>query len=249
MFRKIIRQLKFLSAIDNKYDGLKRLVQENYWANIYNNTIQGNKWITNIGISPGRWAVGYPVLYLVFRILNEVRPNFVLECGLGELTKMIQAYKNLHNNNAYCLTVEHDYEWIEFKKSQFLDTKLIEIIKCELEDINVIENNKSLVYKDLLEKLDKIDKEIQFNLIIIDGPKGSNRYSRFDIVKLIEAGKIHKDFIIILDDYERIGEKDTCEILLKRLEEMQINYQLGVYRGEKDSLIITSNSLSFYTTI
>lgn len=247
--KRLIRQFKFLLTYDTKFNGLKRIVQENYWANIFNSTIKGNDWFDEIGLSPGRWAVGFPILYLVFKILNEIKPDYIIEFGLGELTKMIQAYKKNYNKYSFCLTVEHDQEWIELKKKQFLDMSLINILKCQLEELVVSNKYNSLVYKDLEAELDMIDKRLKFNLIIIDGPFGSKHYSRYNIINLIEKGKLHEDFIIIMDDYERTGEKQTANVIFSKLEMMNIEYKFGKFSGAKDVLIITSHSLHHYTTI
>ena len=44
---------------------------ELYWAQIYNSTTQNSAWLTENNFSPGRWAVGYNFLYVMYRILSE----------------------------------------------------------------------------------------------------------------------------------------------------------------------------------
>ena len=63
---------------------LERQTKELIWAKIWEDTKKGVDWMENMpGISPGRWAVTYNYLYVITRILNEVRPRSILEFGLG----------------------------------------------------------------------------------------------------------------------------------------------------------------------
>ena len=48
------------------------------------------------------------------------------------------------------------------------------------------------------------------DLIILDGPFGSQRYSRIQILDLIPLSINKENFCILIDDFQRIGEKDTA---------------------------------------
>ena len=69
-----------------------RHASEAVWAQIFNNTISESLWLKDKTFSPGRWAVGYPYLYVMYRVLNETRPKRILELGLGQSTRMIAQY-------------------------------------------------------------------------------------------------------------------------------------------------------------
>ena len=65
------------------------IARENEWAAIFNNTIHDSTWLKDRSFSPGRWAVGYQFLYVMYRILNEIKPERILELGLGQSTRML----------------------------------------------------------------------------------------------------------------------------------------------------------------
>lgn len=94
------------------------VARENEWAAIFNNTIYNSSWLKDRSFSPGRWAVGYQFLYVMYRILNEVKPKSILELGLGQSTRMIAQYVRASSDvNHY--VVEHDPGWIEFFSNNF----------------------------------------------------------------------------------------------------------------------------------
>jgi hypothetical protein len=86
-------------------------------------------------------------------------------------------------------------------------------------------------------------------LYIIDGPIGTSNYSRFDIVNL--AAKFSKDseFIILLDDYERNGEKETGEELLHTLNRLGINFTFKEFQGNKSVLVIATEKYKYITSV
>ena len=78
------------------------------WAEIFNNVISNSSWLTNKSFSAGRWAVGYQYLYVVYRILNEVRPKNILELGLGQSTRLFGQYA-ASDVEVQHIVVEHDH--------------------------------------------------------------------------------------------------------------------------------------------
>lgn len=87
--RAINRLLIKLELLDEKIAKLEAISSENVWANIFNNTISNSPWLKDKSFSPGRWGVGYAYLYVMYRVLNEIRPRRILELGLGQSTRMI----------------------------------------------------------------------------------------------------------------------------------------------------------------
>ncbi len=128
---------------------LESLIRENNWANIFNSAIGGSIWFKNIPLNVGRWAANYSLFYVLYRILNEIKPQNILELGLGETTKMIQAYKEFHNKEASCTAVEQDKEWIKLRLNNGFSKGLINIIKADVEKLN-IKGYETLAYKNCL---------------------------------------------------------------------------------------------------
>ena len=102
------------------------------WACIFNNAIDTETWLKNKSFYPGRWAIGYPVLYVLYRILNEVKPKSILELGLGQSTKMITQYAAAYEDVKHYV-VEHDDEWIHFFERDTAVSANTEIVKLDRE--------------------------------------------------------------------------------------------------------------------
>ena len=76
----------------DKCDELLRATQELLWRDIFVDTVNGYSWYKNKSISLGRWAIGYNYAYVLARVLDEFKPNNILECGLGQSSKIIADY-------------------------------------------------------------------------------------------------------------------------------------------------------------
>lgn len=88
----------------------------------------------------------------------------------------------------------------------------------------------------------------RYALISIDGPWGSDPYSRVDVVEHIPV-ILQDDFVIMVDDFERAGERNMVELIKKKLNDNQIKYYEGKYVGMKDICVITSEQWKFLTTM
>ena len=215
--------------------------QEILWGMIFNNTIDGSLWLKDKSFSPGRWAVGYPFLYILYRICNEFKPSSILELGLGQSSKMTTQY-SLNAKNKHTI-VEHDESWIEHCKKTISLPVNVEIKKMLLNTVK-IKNHPVIVYENF-------NKELSgntFDLILVDAPFGSEYMSRIDILSIIPQS-LDKSFIIIMDDCERIGEGRTVKELEKKLKNSNIEYAKGCYTGIKRTIIFTSKDLAFFCSL
>ncbi len=224
---------------------IKEVINQNnelIWANIFHDSIRGNESLINLPLNIGRWAGNYSFFYILNRILKDYKPNSILELGLGESTKFISTYISNYLVNTKHVVVEHDEVWIKIFEENFKLSKNSEIVKCNLEEIQ-IKGFKSLAYAQL-----EIKIEQNFDLYIIDGPFGSDRFSRYNIVKLIENFDKNSEFIILLDDFERKGEKDTAKEIIEKLKSKNIAFHKAEYSGIKSQQIIVSEKYKFATS-
>lgn len=218
---------------------------EAVWAEIFNNVIAGSTWLLNTSFSPGRWAVGYPYLYVMYRILNEIRPKRILELGLGQSTRMIGQYVSSHENVEH-FVVEHDLEWIDFFQRDFSLSVHSQIIQLDLAMEPYKEVADVRVYKEFVERF----KDQKFDFICIDAPYGGDmtQYARVDVLKIL-PGCLAENFIVMIDDSMRLGEKQTIKEMQYILEQNGIAYKRGKYTGKKDFVILCSESLKFVCSI
>lgn len=222
-----------------------RFASEAVWAETFNNTINGSAWLKNTAFSPGRWAVGYPVLYVMYRVLNEARPQRILELGLGQSTRMIGQYVATHEGVEH-VVVEHDPEWIAFFKNDFALSERTEILQLDREMVPYKEAEAVRVFQGFREAL----AGKKFDFIFIDAPLGGDmkQYARIDVLRLLPEC-LSENFVIMIDDAERGGETHTVAEMEKRLREHGILCRRGRYSGKKDCVVLTPEHMGFLTTM
>lgn len=235
MIKKAIRYLK----------NLQRQNDELLWAKTWDDTKRGIDWAENLpSLSPGRWAVGYNYLYIITRILDTIEPHSILDLGLGISSTLFSAYFTAKGfPDAKHTIIEQNKEWAEFyiKRNELSCSSKIRFADC----IKMNYKGETIfAYRDFQEMM----KGESYSLISIDAPWGSDRYSRRDIVDLIPA-ILKKNFIIVMDDAERIGEKDTINEIQKRLTDNGIAYCVGNYSGQTDCCIICTDEYKFLCTL
>ena len=231
----------FIKRTDRQLNIASGVARENEWAHIFNNTIFGSTWLKDPSFSPGRWAVGYQFLYVMYRVLNEVRPESILELGLGQSTKMISQYVAKHKKVKHWV-VEHDQNWIDFFSRNYPIPDRTSIVKLPWDFKPFKEAESVRCYKDFA----NVFKNRKFDFISVDGPLGGDMkmYARIDVLSIIPKA-LNSDFVIMIDDTERSGEINMIEELEKKLQEAGIQYAKGSYQGEKKLTVICSMSLSF----
>lgn len=225
------------------FDGqqLEIEIGEMKWAQKYHSLTANSSWLTT-GVYPGGWAVGYSFLCVLYRILDELKPNNILELGLGQSTKLTSCFTHHERETFHCI-VEHDPDWITFmNKSVNLEYSHVAQIPLAKQ---LFKGDTVTIYKDFINRIPKR----QYDLILIDAPFGSEgKYSRIDVLSLIPH-MISKDFVIMMDDCDREGEKNTFHELITLLENCSIKYKTKIYRGQKDVYIIASLSHFFVCTM
>lgn len=214
-------------------------------AQIFHDTIKNSNWLKYQDFSPGSWAVDYGLLYTLYRVLNDVRPKNILEFGLGQSSKMIYQYTSFSNEDKpHAVTVEHDSVWIDFFMKNVKDRYNVNIFQSELED--VLYKNKFKTY--FFSNLRDLIGEKKYDCILIDAPYGTKHYSRCQIVDYIPKC-LADNFCIIIDDYNRKGEKETAKALCLALTNANISYYATVLYGIKEHYLICSEKWKFLTTI
>lgn len=229
---------KFFKMLKNQNDEL-------IWANVWHDTQKGISWLEDMpSISPGRWAVGYNYLYVMTRILNDLRPVSVLELGLGVSTTLISKYfESIGNPDAVHFIAEHDNDWIKFyEKSHPLPS--CSIVKKQKLVKKRDGNDEYYAYENLLETI----QGFKFQIISIDAPFGGRHKSRADILELL-PDVLTKEFVIIIDDVNRIGERNTCLEIKQILNDNNIKYMDTVYEGATHCCVIASYKNRFLCSL
>lgn len=229
----------------------RQVSNEILWANIFHDTIKNSEWLHNQPFSPGRAAIGYPTLYALYRILDEFRPQRILEMGLGQSTKMIGSYvkwQEKQGKKCQHFVVEHDASWIDFFVNSFELSPNTQIVQLDLNKVRIDTEDGNETEVNMYDNFAERFRGEKFDLLFIDGPFGSPIYSRIDIIDILPEC-LNESFIFMLDDAERRGEQNTLKMIANVLREGGIDYAQNYYSGVKSTAIITSQDLHFYCTM
>lgn len=244
--RKLIenqyRIIDNLNRINKALDSISGKENDILKAAIFNNTIEDSIWLKYKSFSPGVWAVDYSFLYTLYRVLDDVQPKSIIEFGFGQSSKLIHQYAHFYQA-VNAVTCEHDKEWVRFFKNSIRGNYDITIQHIELEEI-LYKGEKTLSIKDI----NLIVKDTKFDLIVVDAPFRSDRYSRSQILQLAE-NNLADGFCIIVDDYERAGEQETVKELVSIITEKGIQYASKVYSGVKKHFLICDEKLKFLVSL
>ena len=235
---------KVLSNIlDNKIIENQKYIKiqndELIYTNVFNSSILNSKWLKDKSFMLIKGASNYSFMFNLYYILDEIKPENILEFGLGQTSKMTTQYANYFDKSLKI--VDHNSEWIDIFSKKLNLSDRVNIIHKNLINVEINE-----VVSDKYELLDDITSNNKFDLIIIDGPIGVKRkYPRTNVLDLIPNNIDSKKFIIILDDAEREGETNTANLIFKKLEDNNIKYLKSYKVGLKTQLIITSEQYEF----
>lgn len=228
--------------------------EEALWSDVWHDTIRGIGWAKDLpSLSPGRTAVGYNYLYVMTRILNEMRPHRVLDIGLGISSTLVSEYfYSVQTEGAEHLIIEHDKDWISFYEANHPLSSYSRIIRQDLA-IKKKDGEEYIAYRDISD----IIQGKRFSVVSVDAPFGSYpndvgwsqgepKYARRDIIEYIPE-ILEESFVIIIDDYNRRGEQRTVQDIKEKLKE--IKTYGGVYRGRSDVYVLVSEDNRFLCSL
>lgn len=144
---------------------LEARADELIWATTFQSVTAKSTWFRNKSLAPGRWALGYPALYILYRILNEMRPKNILELGLGQSTRMIAQYA-AHYKGVRHTVVEHDKDWVAFCKKDMCFAENSDIVLLGREMVPFREAQSVRVFSGFADSF----KDQSFDFICIDAP-------------------------------------------------------------------------------
>ena len=223
----------------------ERVMRELQWKDNFRIAVNECGWIEKKDLIPGGMAVGSYYLYTLLKILEKKQPCSVLDIGMGQTSKLISQYIK-KEQESHCTIVEADKDWIRFFKDEicFSPNLLIEQMDyciTEVEDGNPVRR-----YDGFKTRL----KNKKYDLISIDGPLGVDmkEKSRIDIFDVLPECLLNS-WIIMLDDVQREGERNTFNRMKEILENNGIKYCAKTHSGEKSFGILTSEDNRFFCTV
>ena len=167
--------------------------------------------LTRLGLedkyTPVQSAANYSLLFTLLSSVLRAQPANVLELGCGETTLLLDALRRSGAWRGKLTSLEHDSFWHK-EMSAVVET---EIIHAPLTSRTICgKQTDSYDLSALAKPLGRYD------LVLVDGPNGVPRWSRLACLEFIPE-HLAPEFLVILDDYERPGEKDTARLVRERL--------------------------------
>lgn len=255
-FSSLRQRLDALDSVDGRLKALEaslaeretrifRYVQDCVWANVFNNTIVGCKWLSNPDFTPGRAAVGYSYLYVMFRVLNACRPRNILDIGLGQTSKMFAQYAAAHPDVTHTI-VESDRNWADFfsKSYRLSSGSRFVFLDYAMESYKGVQDVRT--YRHFKQSL----SDRKYDFISVDAPFSCDmtQFARIDVLSLIPE-HLAEEFVIMVDDTERPADNATVGEIRAALDAAGIANVVAVYGGRKDCTLITTPSWNFLTTL
>lgn len=246
-----------IDRIRKHEQNMRDLIEETIFSDVWHDTVKGIEWLRDDmpSLSPGRTAVGYNYLYVMTRILEELKPKKVLDIGLGISSTLISRYfkwnyETSDEDTAIHMIIEHDSSWVDFYTRNHILSNKSQIKKQKLVK-KTIEKEKYYAYENLGDDI----KEMKFDVISVDAPFGFGcengkvqSYSRRDIIEYLPS-ILSDNFVIVVDDCQRLGEKKTVQDILKILDSRGINVSTGIYRGQAHVCVIAPEKNKFLCSL
>lgn len=164
--------------------------------------------------APALYATGasanYGLLYLILRIITENPIKRVLDVGAGQSTLLLNALAKKYELEV--VTLETDADWAN-RIGQRVDHRVVHspLARRSIHGVQVDG------YADLLAI------EGKFDIILIDAPVGMKRHSRWAGLEVIDGFR-QDECVVIFDDAERRGERDTINRFSALHEDMKGRY-------------------------
>lgn len=232
--RKVL-QTAYDAASSGSYN--QRLLEENVWHHVLHESFRSNHWKTGLSLSIGRWAGGASFFYILHRVLEDIQPEKVVELGLGESSKLISSYASHEEWLKSHFIIEHSESWIAAFQKRFQLSEKSDIILHSL-----VGKTQNFGPKDGL-RYRGVDKHVwqDATLVVIDGPFGSDSYSRMNVMDFVNQLLPESTFVLILDDSHRRGEKETLSEIRNLLFANKITFHEKEYGGLKSCTLICSH--------
>jgi predicted O-methyltransferase YrrM len=182
----------------------------------------------NLGIENTFYPVGaaasYSLMYLLARTLQELPVGDIVELGSGQTTLLIDRVRRADGRH---VTYENNAVWAEHLATQ--------LRRCDYRHRPLTTQHHGAIsfegYADL--------EPQRFDLLLVDGPNGTDHRSRFSCVPLIDTNPA-TEFMVIIDDASRPGEQETISEIASLLQRKGIDFKLNGLHGRTSQAVFTT---------
>lgn len=147
----------------------------------------------------------------------ELKPDHILDIGSG-ISTILSGYTTKKLGYGQVTTLEHNPDYYRLMLNQLKLHGLeqhVSLIHAPLKSYEL--DGKSWLWYDL----EKVDKDIKFDLVIIDGPPGNTQdMARYPALPLL-INRLNPQALLIFDDAKRPAEKQIISIWIKEFPNWQ----------------------------
>jgi len=153
---------------------------------------------------PVQSAANYSLLYAILRAVTELPVRSILDIGAGQSTLLLNELSRV-NPSLGIETLETNPDW-----ATRIQSKVRHRVHCVESARKRVHDRETTAYADLSVLGDR-----RYDLIVVDGPPGSKRYSRWGALEVLERS-LGDDYLVIFDDAGRRGEEQTISEFMRR---------------------------------
>ena len=221
----------FLISLYQKYNRrLNTGYLENFYQVSYLDLARRTNWLQDTPLaSPNGGTASFSLLYVLLTILRDEEINNIMELGAGKSSILSIQYAEKFMKNFS--SIDNEEYWLQqvVKKSSYVSP-----VYAKLSSVTA--NNKKIDWYECEAPSTNVD------LLIIDGPvayTNETKYNRLGILNWL-PGILGEEFIIIVDDSSRTGERLLIKQILKKLAEKGISAQTrGIIGANSQEIIVT----------
>jgi len=169
-------------------------------------------------------AASYSLMYLLTRVMSELPVRQVVELGSGQTTVLID---RLRRDEGEHVAYEQSELWAGSVRQR--------APRCSVKHCPLTAKTFEGVAYQGFEGMETTD----FDLLLVDGPNGTDHVSRYDCVPLVAANR-SPQFVVIVDDADRPGERETVAALGRVLAHRRIEHKINHLQGRTTQAVITT---------
>lgn len=232
MLINMLNQLKF-SLVNAVYENRQRLGNHGGWEVIYRDLYVRD--LARMGLEdtyyPTGAAANSGLLYVLTRMMNELPVKRVLEVGAGQSSLLLNAVNGkLKDKKIEIVTLEHDEAWAKRIGGQVKH----KVIHAPL--TSQVIGGQTVMAHDLK------DLKGKFDVIIMDAPLRTKKYSRVGLLKLMQEHMETSNFLAVMDDAERGGERQSLALCREWLEQNGLAFREHEIRAAKSQRLFASGT-------
>jgi predicted O-methyltransferase YrrM len=153
---------------------------------------------------PVQSAANYSLLYAILRAVSELPVRSILDVGAGQSTLLLNELSRC-NPHLSIDTLETNPTW-----AARIQSKVRHRVHCVELARRRVRDRETTAYADL-----SVLGDQRYDLVVVDGPPGSKRYSRWGALEVLERS-LGDDYLVIFDDAGRRGEEQTISDFMRR---------------------------------